>query len=175
MHPPKWDYWSLSTITFIDFISNFSLRKFLWWGTQLHSMWDLSSLTRDRTQATGVKVLIPNHWTIRKFPFRKTLWACKILFAPLSHCPANLLYIILFIFVYIMYNKEYLLWASPLIYISVALIKLINLIFILCANDLLIFFGQSFYGEEILILPIVIFFTFVYSNYTHHIYFAHLS
>ena len=31
-------------------------------------LWDLSSLTRDWTQATEVKVLSPNHWTVREFP-----------------------------------------------------------------------------------------------------------
>ena len=33
-----------------------------------HAMRDLSSLTRDRTQALAVKVLSPNHWTTREFP-----------------------------------------------------------------------------------------------------------
>ena len=33
-----------------------------------HGLWDLSSPTRDRTQAPAVKVLSPNHWTAREFP-----------------------------------------------------------------------------------------------------------
>ena len=28
-----------------------------------HSLWNLSSLTSDRIQATAVKALSPNHWT----------------------------------------------------------------------------------------------------------------
>ena len=32
------------------------------------SLWDLSSLTRDQTQATAVKVPSPNHWTTRELP-----------------------------------------------------------------------------------------------------------
>ena len=32
------------------------------------SLWDVSSLTRDWTQALAVKVLRPNHWTARGYP-----------------------------------------------------------------------------------------------------------
>ena len=32
------------------------------------SLWDLSSPTRDWTQAMEVKVPSPNHWTVREFP-----------------------------------------------------------------------------------------------------------
>ena len=121
MHPQKWDYWSLSTITFIDLISNFSLR-FLWGGAPNHT-------------ACGIFVPQPGIesrsqqwkcWFLTTEPLGnshlgKLLSVCKILFAHLSHCPANLVYIILFIYVYITYNKEYLLWTSPLMYFSVAL------------------------------------------------------
>ena len=35
-----------------------------------HSLWDLSSLTRDQTCALAEKELSPNHWAARKFlPF----------------------------------------------------------------------------------------------------------
>ena len=34
----------------------------------LHSLRDLSSLTRDQTQAPAVKAPNPNHWTTREFP-----------------------------------------------------------------------------------------------------------
>ena len=32
------------------------------------SLWDLSSPTRDQTQALAVKARSPNHWTAREFP-----------------------------------------------------------------------------------------------------------
>ena len=31
-------------------------------------MWDLSSLTRDRTQAPALEVQSPNHWTSKEVP-----------------------------------------------------------------------------------------------------------
>ena len=34
----------------------------------LHSSWDLSSLTRNRTQALALKAPSPNHWTAKDFP-----------------------------------------------------------------------------------------------------------
>jgi len=34
-------------------------------------MWDLSSLTRDRTQALAVKGWSLNHWTARKVPWKE--------------------------------------------------------------------------------------------------------
>lgn len=34
----------------------------------LHSSWDLSSLTRNRTQALAVKAPSPNHWPAKDFP-----------------------------------------------------------------------------------------------------------
>lgn len=34
----------------------------------LYSSWDLSSLTRNRTQALAVKAPSPNHWTAKDFP-----------------------------------------------------------------------------------------------------------
>ena len=44
----------------------------------LHSLWDLSFLTRDWTRATARKVLSPNHWTAREFPpIKKILKACS--------------------------------------------------------------------------------------------------
>ena len=33
-----------------------------------HSLWDLSSLTRDQAQAPAKKASSPNHWTTREFP-----------------------------------------------------------------------------------------------------------
>ena len=33
-----------------------------------HTLWALSSLTRDWTQAPAVKAQSPNHWTTREFP-----------------------------------------------------------------------------------------------------------
>ena len=39
----------------------------LFWAI-LHGLWDLSSLTRDWTWATAVKVSNPNHWSAREFP-----------------------------------------------------------------------------------------------------------
>ena len=34
----------------------------------LRGLWDLSSLTTDRTRTTAVKAPNPNHWTIRELP-----------------------------------------------------------------------------------------------------------
>ena len=34
------------------------------------NLWDLSSLTRDRTQALAVRVQSPSHWTAREFPIQ---------------------------------------------------------------------------------------------------------
>ena len=34
----------------------------------LHGLWDLSSPTRDQTQALAVKAWNSNHWTAREFP-----------------------------------------------------------------------------------------------------------
>ena len=36
----------------------------------LCSLWDLSSPTRDLTQAQAMEVRSPNHWTPREFPCR---------------------------------------------------------------------------------------------------------
>ena len=36
----------------------------------LHSLWDPSSPTRDRTWVPAVKAPSPNHWTTREFPYR---------------------------------------------------------------------------------------------------------
>ena len=44
----------------------------------LHSLWDLSSLTRDRTHTTAVKAWSPNHWTAREFPSTVFLFLASI-------------------------------------------------------------------------------------------------
>ena len=33
-----------------------------------HTLWDLSSLTSDETQAPAMRALNPHHWTARDFP-----------------------------------------------------------------------------------------------------------
>ena len=43
----------------------------------LHSSWDLSSLTRDWTQAPAVRALSSNHWTTRKFWVYSFLYQCS--------------------------------------------------------------------------------------------------
>ena len=50
---------------------SFLFKKFDWlidWFCHTGQLVDLSSPTRDRTQATAVKEPSPNHWTARKFP-----------------------------------------------------------------------------------------------------------
>ena len=41
---------------------------FLSFLAMLQGLWDLSSLTRDRTWALAVKAQSPNHWTARELP-----------------------------------------------------------------------------------------------------------
>lgn len=36
----------------------------------LHGLWNLSSLSKDRTQPSAVKTLSPNHWISRACPFQ---------------------------------------------------------------------------------------------------------
>ena len=43
----------------------------------LHSLWNLSSLTRNWTWATIVKVTSPNHWTTREFPNQCKCWLLR--------------------------------------------------------------------------------------------------
>ena len=45
----------------------------------LRGLRDLSSLTRDRTLATTVKVPSPNHWTTREFPLNELINNLKFL------------------------------------------------------------------------------------------------
>ena len=49
---------------------------FIFWAAP-HSLWDLSSPTRDWTWATAVKAPSPNHWTAGEFPrgfFYSRIW-----------------------------------------------------------------------------------------------------
>ena len=51
------------------------LTRSLFFLAALHSLQDLSSLTRDWTQTTAVKVPSPNHWTARELPHLILSWS----------------------------------------------------------------------------------------------------
>ena len=50
------------------YLKNAIFFSFLSFLAMLRGLWDLSSLTGDRTWALAVKAQSPNHWTARELP-----------------------------------------------------------------------------------------------------------
>ena len=55
---------------------------------------NLSSITRDQTQAPAVKVLSPYHWTAREFSIFFFFFFLRCLFNPFAHFKFNILYLL---------------------------------------------------------------------------------
>ena len=59
----------------------------LFYFTEPRDLWDLSSLTRDRTQVLAVKQASPNHWTAKEVSHLAYFeWECFL--TPTSSVPA---------------------------------------------------------------------------------------